>query len=139
MSYGVSPALQTAVYQKLMTDTALAAMVGPAVFDALPAGALPSLYVALGPEVVRDRSDQSGAGAEHQFTISVVTDGAGFVAAKAAAAAVSDALVDAPLLLGRGRLVSLNFYKAAAVRVGGGMTRRIELTFRARVEDDHSA
>jgi hypothetical protein len=91
--------------------------------------------VALGPEVARDRSDKSGAGAEHEFTVSVVTDSAGFVSAKATAAAVSDALVDADLTLTRGQLVSLNFYRAVAARVGTGDKRQINLIFRARVED----
>lgn len=136
MSYGVAGALQAAVYQRLVTDTALTGLVGAAVFDALPTGALPSLYVALGPEVVRDRSDKTGAGAEHEFTVSVVTDTAGFASAKAAAAAVSDALVDAPLTLTRGVLVSLNFYRAQAARVGSSAIRQINLTFRARVEDN---
>ena len=55
---------------------------------------------------------------------------------KAAAAAVSDALVDADLPLTRGHLVSLRFLRAQAARKGPGDTRQIDLTFRARVEDD---
>ncbi len=136
MSYGVAAALQAAVFARLAGDAALAGQVGGAIYDALPPGTLPQLYVALGPEVVRDRSDQTGAGAEHEFTVSVVTDAAGFVAAKAAAVAVSDALVDAPLVLARGRLVALNFHRAAAERVAAGTRRQIDLSFRARVEDD---
>ncbi len=135
MSYGVSAALQTAVYQQLQNDVALTALVGAHVYDALPAGTLPSLYVALGPEVVKDQSDKTGAGALHEFTISVVTDVAGFSQAKTAAAGVSDALVDADLTLARGHLVSLNFYKATAARVGTGDVRQINLMFRARVAD----
>ncbi|MCX7299285.1 MAG: DUF3168 domain-containing protein [Rhodobacterales bacterium] len=136
MSYGVAAALQAAVYQRLTGDVALTGLVGTAVYDALPTGALPSLYVALGPEVVRDRSDKTGSGAEHEFTVAVVTDTAGFASAKAVAGAVSDALVDAPLVLSRGVLVALNFYRAQAVRVGSGAVRQIALTFRARVEDN---
>lgn len=136
MSYGVSGALQSAVYHRLMADPALTALVGAHVFDALPSGALPSLYVTLGPEVVRDRSDKTGAGAEHEFTVSVVTDTSGFASAKAAATAVSDALIDAPLVLSRGLLISLNFYRAQAQRVGSSALRQINLTFRARVEDN---
>lgn len=135
MSYGVAEALQVAVYQRLITDTALAALVGSDIYDALPTGTLPALYVALGPEIARDKSDKTGGGAEHEFTVSVVTDGAGFATAKAAGAAVSDALVDAPLSLSRGTLVSLNFFKATAARVGTGDVRRINLIFRARVDD----
>jgi hypothetical protein len=136
MTYGVSGALQAAVYQRLITDPALTTLVGVHVFDALPSGALPSLYVTLGPEMVRDRSDKTGSGAEHEFTVSVVTDTAGFASAKAAATAVSDALIDAPLILTRGLLISLNFYRAQAQRVGSSAMRQINLTFRALVEDN---
>jgi hypothetical protein len=136
MSYGVAAALQAAIYQRLTGDAALTALVGPAVYDALPTGTLPPLYVVLGAEDVRDASDKTGAGAEHTFTIAVVTQSAGFATAKAAAAAISDALVDADLALDRGVLVSLNFYKAKAARVGTGAMRQINLIFRARVADD---
>ncbi len=136
MSYGVSAALQAAVFQRLSGDSALAALVGADIYDALPTGTLPPLYVVLGAEDVRDASDKTSGGAWHQFTVSVVTQSAGFATAKAAAAAVSDALIDAPLALNRGRLVSLNFYKAKAARVGTGAVRQINLIFRARVADD---
>ena len=136
MSYGVALPLQAAVYQRLTGDAALTALVGTDIYDAMPAGLLPPLYVAIGAETVRDRSDKTGAGAEHEFAVSVVTDTAGFATAKAAAGAVSDALVDATLTLSRGRLVSLNFWRATAARVGTGDQRQIDLFFRARVEDD---
>lgn len=135
MSYGVAQALQAAVFQRLSADASLAGAVGTAVFDALPAGAVPPMYVALGPERVRDASDQTGGGALHEFVISVVTDHAGFAGAKDVAGMVSDALVDADLTLARGNLVSLRFHKAAAARVGTGDQRRIDLTFGARVCD----
>ena len=135
MSYGVSSALQAAVYQRLQADAALAALVGGGIFDAAPPGVVPTIYVSLGPEDVRDRSDKTGRGADHEFTVSVVTTPAGFQSAKDAAAAVSDALVDAPLVLSRGALVSLNFVRARAKRVQDADVRRIDLRFRARVED----
>ncbi|EAR51080.1 hypothetical protein OG2516_04259 [Oceanicola granulosus HTCC2516] len=135
MSYGVSGALQAAVFQALATDAALAAEVGTAIYDALPPGSLPPLYVTLGPEQAEDRSDVTATGALHEFTVSVVSHQAGFAAAKAAAAAISDALAGADLLLARGRLVWLAFHKARAARAGTGDTRRIDLRFRARVED----
>lgn len=135
MSYALAGALQAAVFARLSGDPVVAGLVGDAVYDAAPPGVLPRLYVSLGPEVVRDRSDRSGAGAEHEFTVSVVSDDAGFASAKAVAGAVSDALVDAALVLSRGRLVGLWFLRAKAARVGTGERRRIDLTFRARVED----
>ena len=134
MSYAVSEALQAAVYGALSGDAALGALAGPAIYDAVPGGALPPLYVLLGPEQVREAGDGSGAGARHDLSVSVIGDSAGFGAAKAAAGAVSDALHGADLSLSRGRLVSLTFLKARAVRLGDG-TRRIDLTFRARTED----
>ena len=135
MSYGAAAALQAAVYQRLMADSALDALVGGAIFDSAPAGPVPGTYVAIGPEAVRDASDKTGRGAVHDFTVSVVTDEAGFQPAKAAAAAVSDALVGAQLLLLRGRLVGLWFVRASARRAEAGAQRRIDLLFRARVED----
>ena len=56
-------------------------------------------------------------------------------AAKTVAGIVSDALVTADLSLERGRLVALHFDRARAAREGTGDLRRIDLTFRARVED----
>lgn len=136
MTYAVSSALQGAVFQALQADTALLGLVGPAVFDALPEGHLPELYVVLGREDVRDASSKTGGGAVHRFVVTVVADTGGFRRAKEAAGAVSDALVDAALTLERGRLVSLRFLRAAARRSRAGATRRIDLTFQAIVEDD---
>lgn len=136
MSYAVSAALQEAVYQQLAGDAGLGAIVGSAIYDAIPSGSLPSIYVTLGSETVRDRSDKSGDGADHDFAVSVVTGAQGFSQAKAAAAAVNDALGDAALSLSRGRLVGLWFRKAKATRDAGDGTRRIDLIFRARVEDN---
>jgi len=135
MSYGVSAALQTAIYQALLGDGTLTGLVGTDIYDALPTGTVPSLYVALGPELVKDRSDKTGSGATHEFTVPVVTDSAGFTTAKQAAAAVSDVLVDANLTLTRGMLIALNFFRGKAVRVGTADERRIDLTFKAIVQD----
>ena len=130
MSYAIAAALQAAVYQHLQADAAL----GDAIYDAVPPGTQTGTYVSLGPEDARDASDMTGAGANHDFVVSVITDEAGFQGAKAAAAAISDALVNADLVLSRGVLVGLWFLRAQARRVDKGETRRIDITFRARVE-----
>lgn len=135
MSYGPAAALQAAIYERLAADAALAALVGGAIHDALPQGAAPDLFVLLGAEQVRAQGDGTGAGAEHRITVSVVSEAAGFLAAKQAAGAVSDALDGAMLSLARGRLVALRFLRARALRTGAGQRRRIDLTFRARVDD----
>ncbi|KAA9009035.1 DUF3168 domain-containing protein [Histidinibacterium aquaticum] len=136
MSYALSAPLQEAVYARLSADAALAAEVGGAIFDAAPPGTAPALYVVLGDETARDRSDGTGRGARHDFTVSVVSGAAGFAAAKRAAGAISEALTDADLALSRGRLVGLRFLRARAARAQGNQVRRIDLTFRARLEDD---
>lgn len=136
MSYGVSAALQAAIYQRLLADTALAALVGTAIYDNPPSGAVLGTYVSLGPEDVRDRSDKTGYGALHMVMISVITDAAGFQVAKQVGAAVNDALQGAELILSRGALCYINFDRATARRVGTGETRRIDLRFDARVQDD---
>ena len=136
MSYAIAGPLQAAVFDRLGADAALNALVAGAIFDAVPPGVAPSLYVVLGPEKVQDRSDQTGRAAEHEFTVSVITDVAGFASAKAAAGAVSDALDGADLTLTRGALVFCHFLRAQAARVGAGGERQVDLIFRARVEDD---
>lgn len=136
MSYAVSAALQSAVFATLSADPDVSALVGGAVYDALPSGTLPGLYVSLGPEDVRSEDDKTGTGSAHRFVISVVTDVPGFRAAKEAAGAVSDALHEADMVLSRGRLVSLRFQRARAYQIDNSTGRRIDLTFRARVEDN---
>jgi len=135
MSYGMAAALQSAIWQRLSGDPALAALVSGAIYDAAPQGAVPDLYVVLGPEDVRESGDGTAAGAEHRVPVSVVSAAAGFLVAKQTAGAVSDALDGAALTLDRGQLVSFNFLRARARRSRDGQHRRIDLTFRARVDD----
>lgn len=135
MSVVVSRALQAAIYDRLAGDAALAAIVGGDIYDAPPAGNLPPIYVLIGEEVVRDVSDGSARASEHDLTIAVQTDAAGFAAAKDAAAAIVDALDGAALTLARGTLVDLRFHAARSLRDAGAGARRTEVRFRARVED----
>ena len=134
MTYAIAGGLQSAVYTHLTGDASLTALVGSAIYDAIPAGPLPQTYVALGSEEVLDRSDNTAGGAEHRFFVTVTTDMAGFATAKAAAAAVCDALVGAQVPLLRGRLTGLWFDRAKAERLTTG-GRQITLRFRARVDD----
>lgn len=137
MSYGATAALQAAVYQALREDTALAAFVGDAIYDAMPVAAPSGTYVSLGPEEVRDAGDMTGAGSQHDFVVSVLSgadEANGFGAVKAAAAAVSDALERGGIVLERGRLAGLWFLRAKARRAENGAGRRVDLTFRARID-----
>ena len=45
MSYAISGALQQAVFAALLDDGTLQGLVGDAIYDALPAGTLPRIYV----------------------------------------------------------------------------------------------
>jgi len=135
MSYGAGAALQAAIYQLLQADPAVQALVAGRVYDAPPAGEVPPLYVALGEERARDRGDQTGRAARHEFTVSVVGEAGGFAAAKAAAAAISDALEGARPALARGRVVQMAFRRATARRVGRNAQRRIDLRFAALVDE----
>lgn len=136
MSYALSGPLQSAIYNLLMSDTEVTALIGTSIFDALPAGARPETYITMGEEEVRDQSDSSGSGALHRFEISVVTETAGYAQIKLIAAAVSDAVLGSDLNLSRGRVVNMSFERASARRSGkAGRMRRVDLRFRARVED----
>lgn len=132
MTYGVAAALQAALFSRL---SALPALQGIPVFDAVAKGQRSGTFVLIGAEDVRDQSDKSGAGAEHRLTISIVSDAAGFLLAKEKAVAISDALALALPPLSRGRVVGIWFLRAVARRLDEGRIRRIDLTFRARVED----
>lgn len=136
MSYAISAALQRAVFEALGADQTVSDSLGTAIYDALPRGSLPSLYVSLGPESVRVADDKTGAGAIHLFVVSVITETPGFSAAKVAAGAVCDVLHNGNLTLDRGRLVSMRFERARAGKIDKGTGRKIDLTFRARVEDE---
>lgn len=136
MSYGQAGTLQSAIYGHLMGDAALSALVGSAIYDAVPAGSLPPVYVRLGSEEVLDASDGTGSGAVHRITLSVITSQPGFGTAKAVAGALCDALSGAALSLSRGHLVSLRFERARARRIDAESARRIDLRFRARVSDE---
>ena len=135
MSYAVAAALQAGVYTALRDDPGVGDLVGNRIYDDVPKGRLPDLYIALGPEKALDASDKTGRGAWHEFAVSVISDDAGFQGAKEVSAAICDALIDAEFALERGRLVALNFKRAQAQRQKAGR-RRVDLIFRARVEDD---
>lgn len=131
MSYQAAAALQSAVYGRL---AGFAGLAGVTIVDAMPAGTAPTTFVMIGPEQVLDQSDASGAGAEHRFEIAVISEDSGFLSAKELAVAVSEALVGADLTLTTGRLVSIGFLRASARRLKAGASRRIDMTFRARIE-----
>ncbi|MEM0935058.1 MAG: DUF3168 domain-containing protein [Pseudomonadota bacterium] len=136
MSYGAAAALQKAVFALLEGHTGVQALAAGRIYDTAPVGQVPDLYVTLGPEEARDRGEGTGHMARHEFTVSVVADQGGFLAAKELAVAISDALVDTRPPLERGRVVRMDFRRASAQRTGRGTRRRIDLRFIALVADE---
>lgn len=139
MSYGAGAALQAAIYQHLRQDAVLADLIGDAIYDALPVSAPAGIYVSLGPEEVWEAGDMTGRGSAHDFVVSVLAgrdELVGFGPLKAVAAAICDALETGGLVLERGHLVGVWFRRARARRVENSAARRIDLSFRARVDLD---
>ena len=137
MSYAAGVALQAAVYQHLRTDAALTGLVGDAIYDAMPVEAPSGVYVSLGPEDATDAGDMTARGSRHDFVISVLSgsdESDGFGAVKEVAGAVSEALETGGLALDQGLLAGLWFLRARARRVENGGARRVDLTFRARID-----
>lgn len=139
MTYALSAALQAAVYQRLAGDAALAGLIGDRIFDApLDAGPgeAPADHITLGEETVRPGDTKTSRGAVHDFSVTVHSGRDGFDTVKRIAAAVCEALVDAPLALAEGHLVALRFLRARADRGRAPEKRRISLRFRAVLDAD---
>ena len=134
MSYGVSNALQVAVFNALSSNAGVQELIGGAVYDELPVGVSPDLYILIGPEKVSDRSDKTARGALHEFMVSVIAATSGFARAKQVAAAASDAILTNQLTLSRGHIVNMNFHRAKAIRTSDAK-RQIDLIFRSIVQD----
>ena len=86
-----------------------------------------------------EAGDFDRAGSQHDFIVSVLSgtdESAGFAAVKTAAVAVAEALERAELTLDRGDLAGMWFLRAKARRVENGAARRVDLTFRARIDLD---
>lgn len=134
MNFLNSANLQSAIFERLSEDSDVTALVGEHIYDAMPSGVSPDLFISLGAETMIDRSDGTGGGSEHDITLSIVTEKTGFLQAKQVAHAVGKALLAGPPKLSEGRIVYLNFLRATAQRDTDSHTRRIDMIFRLRVD-----
>ncbi|MEM6438141.1 MAG: DUF3168 domain-containing protein [Pseudomonadota bacterium] len=137
MSFAAAGALQEAAYQALSASTELDALVEGRVFDTSPPGdgssGASGVYVLIGDERARPWGAQGLQGAEHELEVTVVCPEQSFAAAKAAAGAVSDAMLGQMPALSEGRIATSAFAGARTRRTTDG-GRRIALRFRYRVE-----
>ncbi|WP_299131416.1 DUF3168 domain-containing protein [uncultured Amaricoccus sp.] len=140
MTYRYSAGLQAAIYQRLAADAALGNLVGGAIYDAPlqgREGAAAPDHITLGDEATRPFDTKTSVGAIHDFSVKVHSARDGFDTAKRIAGAVCAALMDAPLTLADGRLVSMRFLRAKAERGAAPEKRRISLLFRAVVDESN--
>lgn len=139
MSYEFAASLQRAVYRRLMSDQELTDLIGASIYDAPIADGVSGIapeYVMLGEERARPNDTKTSRGAVHDFIVVVHSERDGFETAKRIAGAVCASLLDAPLILDRGRLVALRFLQARADRGPAPEKRRVALTFRAVVDQN---
>ncbi len=139
MTYALSWPLQEGIFSAICADGACVGFFDHRVFDG-PApfqgeAEAEGLFLTLGDEQARDWSTTSDSGAEHIVVLTVHAPRRSFGEAKQAAAAVSDALLAAPLTLSRGRVVNARFAEARTRRLERDALRQVEMRFRFVVED----
>ena len=139
MTYRYSAGLQAAVYQRLVGDAALGDLIGDAIYDAPLEAQAPVApdHITLGDESTRPFDTKTSSGAIHDFRVKVHSARDGFDTAKRIAAAVCAALLDTPLTLAEGSLVSTRFLRAKAERGAAPEKRSISLLFRAVVDQSN--
>jgi hypothetical protein len=129
-------ALQEAVFEALVADAALVALLGGSkVFDGAPRNAV-APYVHLGEALARDWSTATEAGTEISFAVVVWSRAPGRSEGLLVAERVAALLHDAPLELDGFRLANLRHVSTETARVETPEGRRTVVRFRAVVEDE---
>lgn len=127
-------ALRKAIIARLAANAALVGALGGAkIYDEAPRGA-ETPYVLFADAQMRDWSAQSSRGAEHYFTLAIVTTQRGTSAALGAAQQIIDLLDEAPLALAGHALVDLRFVSLETKRDQNGRFARVSMSFRAVTE-----
>ena len=139
MTYALAWPLQKAIYELLSATPTLVSMVGDRIHDGAPQERVPGvengLSVVIGDDAAQDWSSSDGNGAQHLIGVAIIARERSFADAKAAAAAISDALLHEAISLERGRVVHVAFHSARTKREERDALRRIEMRFRVLVED----
>jgi hypothetical protein len=129
-------ALRAAIYDALINDMPLVALLGgPRVYDEPPpAPEFP--FVMLGEARVADFSTATERGEEHQITLHAWSRQGGHREAHLVAGALLQALDDAPLAVADHHLVNLRFALADVRREPDGRTYHALIRFRAVTEPE---
>jgi hypothetical protein len=137
MSVPSAVALRAAITDALRADAALVAVLGgPKIYDEPPRGAA-FPYVTLGEARISALpADETGL-QEHQLTLHAWSQQGGHREAQMIAAALLQALDDAPLPLADHRLVNLRFALADVRRDADGRTYHAFVRFRAVTEPEN--
>ncbi|UDQ87348.1 DUF3168 domain-containing protein [Xanthobacter autotrophicus] len=127
-------ALRAAIHAALVTDAALAALLGAPRIHDVPPGDADFPFVTLGEAVVADWSTATEAGTEQALTLHVFSRSGGRAEAFAIAARLQAVLHDAALALEGHRLANLRATTAEVRRESDGRTFHALVRFRAVTE-----
>ena len=127
-------ALRKAIRLRLLSHAPLVAALGGAkIYEEAPQGAV-TPYVLFMDAQMRDWSGAASRGAEHFFTLAVISTERGFGAALAAGQQIADLIDEATLSLDGHRLIDLRFVSMDTKRDSGGRFARVAILFRATTE-----
>lgn len=137
MTYALAYPLQQALFAALTANPDVATHFADRIHDAPPphGAEAAGLTLVIGDEKAEDWSTATDAGAAHVVTLTIHAAQYSFLAAKQAAAAVSDLILAGGLILTRGRVVNARFIDAETKRSQNDAHRRIDLRFRLVLED----
>lgn len=127
-------ALRQALHDRLVSDAPLTALLGEARIHDTPPSTVAFPFVTLGEALVADWSTATEGGTEQSLTLHAWSRAGGRREALAIAAAVQQALHDAPLALVGHRLANLRATTAEVRREGDGRTFHALVRFRAVTE-----
>jgi len=126
-------ALQSAVFAALTADATLQSLIDTRLYDAVPLNpTFPYVVLGDGKETSADTATEEGS--EHQFNVTVWSQGGGHQESKSIADAVRFRLNNATLSLDGHALVDLRFQDCEYARESDGQTYSATLSFRAVTE-----
>lgn len=126
-------ALQSAVFAALTADATLQSLIDTRLYDAVPLN--PTFpYVVLGDGKETNADTATEEGSEHQFNVTVWSQGGGHQESKSIVNAVRFRLNNATLSLDGHALVDLRFQDCEYARESDGQTYSATLSFRAVTE-----